>query len=321
MRLDPAGHVQRVRAHDPDPQRRHRPPRRSAVHTRCSMCQSCGAVAMSAASASASACVAVATAVAAAVRGHRDRVAHGCGPPVRGERRERRDEQRAGARGEPGRPRRELRGLAEERHLEPGGAQIAVRDQADQAARAQPLGQRPVDDRTVAGRQHLEAEPLPVRHEPAEQRLRTQPFDHGGESGRPAEAPLGLDEPQPGEVPVAAVRQRRDDATALLERLEHRRHARHVRVRPGQHRGAVHGGQPEGLAPVAGVAAQPRPHQRLQLLGRGGGHDAPQVGPQPADPGAVPAGGEVRAEPERLAGDGFGQATDDAPARRRTRRR
>ena len=41
-----------------------------------------------------------------------------------------------------------------------------------------------------------------------------------------------------------------------------------------------------------------------------------QVRPQPPHPGAVAADGEVRAEPERLGGDGFGQAADDPPAGR-----
>ena len=67
-------------------------------------------------------------------------------------------------------------------------------------------------------------------------------------------------------------------------------------------RGGVLGRAPDlaGALTDAGFAAGWR------VVRGGGGHDPVQVRPQPPHPVAVAADGEVRAQPERLGGDGFG---------------
>ena len=77
-----------------------------------------------------------------------------------------------GQRGQPRRAGREPGRLAEEVDLDPGAGEVAVGQQADHAAAAQPPGQRAVRAPAVLGRDHLEAQRLPVGDEPAVQRLR-----------------------------------------------------------------------------------------------------------------------------------------------------
>ena len=70
----------------------------------------------------------------------------------------------------------------------PPAGDIAVTDQADSLAGPQPLRQ---DAERAAGppptgRQHLNAETLAERDEPDVDRLRPQPFRHGGSGAGPA---------------------------------------------------------------------------------------------------------------------------------------
>ena len=117
-------------------------------------------------------------------------------------------QQRARLLGEQGRSGRHPGRLAEELHLDAGGGQVAVGDQADQAAVAQPPGER-AEGGAAAVRQDLHAEALAVGDEPVVERLRLEAFGDRGER----RLQLGGD-PRAGEVPVGHVRQREDDAAA-----------------------------------------------------------------------------------------------------------
>ncbi len=116
-----------------------------------------------------------------------------------------------------------VRLLAEEVHLDAAAGDVPVGGQADQAARAQPLGEDP-EPRHAAGRgEHLEPQPLPEGEEPPGQRLGLEPLGHGGELRHAAG-----DDPGTGLVPVAHVRQRRAPPRAR------RRAPRAAAPRPGR---------------------------------------------------------------------------------------
>ena len=184
-------------------------PRRSASHSRCSMCQSSGWSAMPEAKASASACV-MAAVFSARVprRGHLDRRVDPAPHDGRvvvpeGDR----QQQRRRSAGRAARARRASGSASPKNsHLDAGGGQVAVGDQADQAAAAQPPGER-AEGGAAGVRQHLHAEALAVGDEAVVQRLGLEALGDGGE-GRPQ---LGGD-PGAGEVLVGHVRQGEDDA-------------------------------------------------------------------------------------------------------------
>ena len=108
-----------------------------------------------------------------------------------------------------------VRLLAEEVDLDAATGDVPVRGQADQPARAQPLGENPEPLHTAGRGEHLEPEPFPEGEEPPGQRLGLEPLGHGGELGHATG-----DDPRSGLVPVAHVRQREHRTATGGERGE-----------------------------------------------------------------------------------------------------
>ena len=218
------------------------------------MCQSVGCAAMSTANASASACVTAGTwsrsrpsgigtggLIACAQPFGVNQVAAGSSAaPVR------RGEERGAA--------RHARRLAEELHLDAAAGQVAVGDEADDPVLAQPLPEHVQRRALAAGEgQDLEAQTLAVLDEPVVQRFRLEPLGDRGESA------VVLDQPQPGRVPVAHVRQGEDRAPSSLESgVQVLGPAHHAARQDGAF---VHTRQAERLEPVPRVRAQ-RPRRR-----------------------------------------------------------
>ena len=110
-------------------------------------------------------------------------------------------------------------------------------------------------------RQHLHAEPLAEREERLGDRLGLQPLGHGGELAGPAG-----DDPRPGLLAVAHVRQGEDHAAAGLAGCRASPPPPRLDVHPGHDPLDGDHRQPEHLQPVPGVGAQRRAGQGPQLL-------------------------------------------------------
>ena len=156
-------------------------------------------------------------------------------------------------------PAHHVRLLAEEVDLDTATGDVPVGGQADQPARAQPLGEDPEPLHTAGRGEHLEPEPFPEGKEPPGQRLGLEPLGHGGELGHATG-----DDPRSGLVPVAHMRQREHRPAPGGERAEQPvlPLAAHVRDQPlgADHRQAEH------LEPVAGVGVHARAGQGTQFL-------------------------------------------------------
>ncbi len=184
-------------------------------------------------------------------------------------------QQRAGLLREQGRARGHPGPLPEEVDLDAGGGQIAVGDQADQAAVAQSAGQR-AEGGAAAVRQDLHAEALAVGDEAVVERLGLQAF-----GDRRERRPQRGGDPGAGQVPVGQVRQGEDHAPAGGEPVGQVVEVLRLEARP--HPLGAPGRQPEGLHPVAQVRAHARAGQLGEPLG--GWRRAPRARSSP--PAAV----------------------------------
>ncbi len=239
---------------------------------------------------------------------HRDLIADARPPAIAVEPEGGGQQRSPGLHGQRGRASHHPRLLPEELHLDAAAGDVPVRDQADQAPGPQSLGQHAKPAVPAAGREYLHAEPFTELQEPLEQGLRLEPL---GDRGERADA--AADDPGPGQLVVAGMRQGDDHPAArgqvpLDVLLAGRVHIRLDPVLPDR-------GQPERLQPVAGVGAHGLPGQRPQFLAGHGraGHPA-QVRLEHLDPGSLAAPGDVRAELEGAAGPGFRYPAHQGPA-------
>ena len=215
----------------------------------------------------------------------------------------------AGDGGQHGRAGRHPGLLAEEVDGDTAGGQVPVGYQADDLAVAQPLPQHRRRVGTPGERQDLEAEALPVGDELVEQRCRLQPLGDGAD---PAE---GACHGEPGDVPVAGVRQRHHDPAAGVHRGAHMLDAGQIGQHRGDHGVVVHRRQPERLLPVPGVGTQRRLGDGREAGRRGGIAEYPlQVAGQLHGARSPPAERGVRRGGERAIGDGQWDRLDHGPA-------
>ena len=298
--------------------RRARRGRRSAVQIGCSTCQSAGAAAISAANASATAWVAAGTSRAA---GHRHRRgASGTDQPSGGEAAGRPGSARAPvSAGQPRRAGREPGRLAEQLDLDPGRrsgpGRPAGRPRRRPAAAGSAPGARPGRPRPPPPRSRATPGTPTNRRYSDSGRSRC---GHRGERRLPAAPAQRLHQPDPGDVPVAAVRQRE------RPRRARRRSAREERLGPADVRVHRPRGPPPGPSAAAGTprtstarscAARPGPARPARPA-------TPRAPPGPGWPaaGAAPApaaaGGQVGAEPERRRAPARRARRDQPPGRR-----
>ena len=205
--------------------------------------------------------------------------------------------------------------LLEHLDLDAGLFQVTVADQADQAARAEPLGEDPERAVPAGQRQDVHPQALTEPDERLIHRFRPQPFRDGGERPRPARH-----DPRPGLLEVAHVRQRKDHAAARLEVGEQSRLPGRVDVHPGHDPRDGNHRQPEHLEPVPRVGTQRSAGQGPQFLavhvrtGAGVAEHAAQVGLQHLDLRALPSPGDVGRLGERPPGPWLRDAAGNLPA-------
>ena len=241
--------------------------------------------------------------------GHRDLRGEDEPPALLGELAHGGHERRAGLGGQQGGPAGPGRRPAEEGDGNAAGAQVAIDQEARHPAVLEPFPEHLRARPGPSGeRDDPEPQRLAVGEEPAVEGLGLQALGDGHE--RAAEI---VDEPDPGGVPVAAVRQDHDQPPPAGPRL--------VEVLAADHLGACDdaharvAGQAEGLLPVTGVALQPATGElgQLRLAQPAAGHRA-QVGPELPGSLALAAGGPAPAAPEQSAGRRLGQHPHRSPA-------